>query len=78
MDVAIFLSGWLVFGTLAALALGHVIKWGLVSDETADPFAEMMRPFDERIAKARANHQPTAHLIRAKSEFLHAQLRAGR
>lgn len=37
-------------------------------------FAAMVRFFDEQIEDARQKHQPVAHLIKAKSEFVHRKL----
>ena len=38
-------------------------------------FRHMTRHFDRQIADARRKHRPVAHLLSAKSAFVHAALR---
>lgn len=37
-------------------------------------FQKAVAEFDRRIEEARANHQPVAHLIRARQEYVHTLL----
>ena len=41
-------------------------------------FQKLVAEFDRRIEEARAKHQPVAHLLKAKQDYVHAKLGMGR